>query len=87
MFPNGDTLYEYVSMRQSADRTYAARQRLAATAREAAGIQPVSSVVSESLSRLGNRMRERLRIAVASPTRNRLIEGTGRAELPGAGIV
>jgi hypothetical protein len=74
-------------MRQSADRAYVARQRLAATAQQAAGIQPAHVAVSESLSRVGNSVRERWRRAVTSPAGNRPGVEVGRTEVVNPGIV
>ena len=52
MFPHSDTVYTVHTLRLQDELQYAARQRLAATARDAAGIPPLHVAASESFGRI-----------------------------------
>jgi hypothetical protein len=85
MFPNGDTLYKYVSMRQHAERADAARQRLATTAEDASGTRPAPVAVGEGLARMCDGVRAFARNAFAGQSETRPA-GAARRPKAGAGI-
>lgn len=79
MFPHSDTVYAVHTLRLQDELKYAARQRLAATAREATGRQAPHFEMSDVLARIARRFGAGMRGSFAAPRSQPRTPETGRA--------
>ena len=86
MFPHSDAVYAVHNLRLQDDLKYAAQQRLAATASEAAGIRPLHVAAIAGLGGLAARFAACWRRAVAAPRSQGPNTETGRAGAARAGL-
>ncbi len=84
MFPHSDTVYAVHNLRLQDELQFAARQRLAATVREAARNQPTHMAMTEGLAQLVKQVRVRLRWSLATPGALATNGEPGRAGAAGA---